>query len=162
MTDDEALRRQLLRLLDGVDARMSFDEAVAEFPDDAMNRRAPNLEYTPWHILEHVRRTQVDILEYCLGEGYVEKTWPDDFWPARDAIATRNDWDDTIRAFKSDLEALKALVRDPSRDLFAVLPGTPGHTLLREVRIVGDHNAYHLGEFGILRQVMATWPLGHE
>jgi len=25
---------------------------------------------------------------------------------------------------------------------------------------VGAHNAYHLGEFAILRQVMGTWPPG--
>lgn len=159
--DIDALRRQLARLLDGVDARMTFDEAVADFPEDGMNRRAPNVEYTPWHIIEHVRRTQADILEYVLGENYVEKAWPDDFWPARDATATREQWDDTIRGFHDDLAQLRALVMDPDRDLFAVLPDTPGHTLLREVRIVGDHNAYHIGEFAVLRQVMGTWPADH-
>ena len=44
----------------------------------------------------------------------------------------------------------------------AVIPGTPGHTLLREVRVVADHNAYHVGEFAILRQVMGTWPPTHD
>jgi hypothetical protein len=43
-------------------------------------------------------------------------------------------------------------------DLFRVLPGTPGHTLFREVRLAADHTAYHVGEFAILRQVMETWP----
>jgi hypothetical protein len=32
---------------------------------------------------------------------------------------------------------------------------------MREVRIVGDHNAYHVGELAILRQVMGTWPPDH-
>ena len=140
---------------------MPFEEAVADFPDEAMNLRAPNVEYTPWHIIEHIRLTQADILEYVLGEGYVEKTWPDEYWPARDAVATRDRWEASIQGFRSDLEALKAVVRDPARDLFAVLPDTPGHTLLREVRIVGDHNAYHIGEFAALRQVMGTWGPGH-
>jgi hypothetical protein len=160
-TDADALRTQLVRLLDGVDARMTFDEAVAAFPEEAMNRRAPNVEYTPWHIIEHIRRTQADILEYVLGEGYTEKAWPDEFWPGRGETATRGQWDETIRGFQADLAALKALVRDPERDLFAALPDTPGHTLLREVRIVGDHNAYHVGEFAVLRQVMGTWPADH-
>ena len=92
---------------------------------------------------------------------YVEKTWPDEYWPPRDANATRVEWDQTIRDFRADLAALIALVRDPSSDLFAVLPDTPGHTLIRQVRIVGDHNAYHIGEFAALRQVMGTWGLGH-
>ncbi len=43
-------------------------------------------------------------------------------------------------------------------DLLNLLAGTPGHTVLREARIAADHNAYHIGEFAILRQVMGTWP----
>lgn len=160
MTD--ALRQQLAKMLDGVGARMPFDEAVADFPDDAMNARPPNVEYTPWQLLEHLRITQRDILDYVLGDDYVEITWPDDYWPDRDATATREQFDETIRAFRSDLAALRRLVLDPGRDLYAVIPGSPGHTLLREVRIVADHNAYHVGEFAILRQVMGTWPEGHE
>lgn len=44
-------------------------------------------------------------------------------------------------------------MRDPTVDLFAVLPGTPGHTVLREARLAGDHTSYHVGEFASLRQV---------
>jgi len=60
------------------------------------------------------------------------------------------------------MAALKAMVQDPATDLTAELPHAPGYTLLREVLLVADHNAYHVGEFGILRQVMGTWPPGHE
>ena len=160
MTDD-ALRHQLTELLYGVGAHMSFDEAVADFPDEAINRRPPNVDYTPWHLLEHLRLTQADILDYVTDEAYVEPHWPRDYWPDRDATATRVVFDATIVAFRADLAALRALVADPARDLFAVIPATPGHTLLREARIDADHNAYHIGEFAILRQVMGTWPPGH-
>jgi hypothetical protein len=27
--------------------------------------------------------------------------------------------------------------------------------------IIGNHNSYHLGEFGSMRQVMGSWPEGH-
>ena len=162
MTDDTVLRRQLVRLLEGVDAHMTFDEAVADFPTEAINERAPNVGYTPWHILEHIRITQRDILDYVRQEEYVELAWPADFWPAADAVADRERFDVTIAAFRADNEALRALVSDPAADLFAVIPGTPGHTLLREARIVGDHNAYHIGEFAILRQVMGSWPTARE
>ena len=157
MTTD-ALRQELAKLLDGVSAHMSLEEAVADFPDDAINSRPPNVDYTPWHLLEHVRLTQVDILDYVTRDDYVEPTWPDDYWPDRDATATRAEFDATVAAFSADLQALRALVVDADRDLFAVIPGTPGHTLAREVRIVADHNSYHVGEFAILRQVMGTWP----
>jgi hypothetical protein len=60
--DRDPLRQQLLRLLDGVDAHMPFEEAVAAFPNEAMNERPPNVDYTPWHLIEHLRLTQADIL----------------------------------------------------------------------------------------------------
>lgn len=160
--DLDVLRRQLADLLDGEGAHMPFEEAVADFPDEAINRQPPNVGYTPWALLEHLRITQVDILEYVTDPEYKERSWPDDYWPDPAAIATREVFDATIRAFLVDRAALRGLLTDPSRDLFAVIPGSPGHTLLREIRIDADHNAYHIGEFAILRQVMGTWPEGHQ
>jgi hypothetical protein len=157
----DELRAQLAELLEGVGAHMKFEEAVADFPDDAINDRAPNVDYTPWHLVEHLRMTQADILDYVTDPDYVELDWPADYWPNRDSTATRAEFDATIGAFMVDKAALHALVMEPTRDLFAVIPGTPGHTLLREVRVDADHNAYHIGEFAILRQVMGTWPVGH-
>ena len=158
--DDDALRRELAELLDGVGAHMPFEEAVADLPDEAINGRAPNVDYTPWHLVEHLRLTQADILDYVTNPDYVEPDWPADYWPRPDATATRAEFDATVAAFLADLAALRSLVLDPARSLFAVIPGTPGHTLVREVRVDADHNAYHVGEFAILRQIMGTWPAG--
>jgi hypothetical protein len=155
--DIDLLRKQLISLLDGVGAHMPLEEAVADFPDDAINRRPPNVKYTPWHLLEHIRLVQFDILDYLTNPDYVELEWPAGVWPAADAEATPEQFQETIRQFLADRAALRAMVADPERDLFAVIPNTPGHTLLREIRIVGDHNAYHIGEFAVLRQVMGTW-----
>lgn len=137
---------------------MTFDEAIAGFPAAAINSRPPNVPYTPWHLLEHLRIAQWDILEYVRNPRHVSPAWPEGYWPARDALATPERFAETIAAFRGDRRALRQLVADPATDLFAVLSGTPGHTILREVRIVADHNAYHVGEFAILRQVMGTWP----
>ena len=156
----EVVRVQLIELIDAVGAHMPFDGAVAEFPAEGMNRMIPNGVYTPWHLLEHIRFAQADILDYIRNRTYLEPTWPDNYWPARDALVTPADFARTIDGFRSDRAALRALVADPSTDLFATIPGTPGHTIVREIRVVGAHNAYHLGEFAILRQVMGTWPIG--
>jgi hypothetical protein len=158
--DANALRQQLAELLDGIGAHMPFEEAVAGFPDDAINVRASHVDYTPWHLLEHLRLTQADILDYVTDPDYVEPDWPAAYWPDRGAEATRAEFDATISAFLDDRAALRALLMDPDRDLLAVIPGTPGHTLMREIRIDADHNAYHVGEFAILRQIMGTWPVG--
>jgi hypothetical protein len=156
--DLDMLREQLLRLIEGVDARMTFDAAVADFPDNAINAFPPNVTYTPWHILEHLRLTQLDILDYIVNRDYHEPSWPKDYWPAQDATATPQQFAATIAGFRSDNAKLHDLVADPSVDLFGVIPNTPGHTILREVRVASDHNAYHIGEFAVLRQVMGTWP----
>jgi hypothetical protein len=158
----DVLREQLLAVVAGEGAHMPFDEAVADFPVDAMNRRPPGVPYTPWQLLEHVRIAQRDILDYIVDRAYLEPSWPEEYWPARDAMATPEHWEATIAGFRADQRALRELVADPATDLLATIPGTPGHTVLREVHLVGDHNAYHLGEFAILRQVMGTWPPGRE
>ena len=158
MTDTDILRRQLLELVDGRGAHMPFDAAVASFPAGAINRRPPNVPYTPWHLLEHIRIAQWDILDYIRNRAYIAPNWPEEYWPARDAAATPEQFASTVAAFKADRAALHDLVADEATDLLAIIPGTPGHTVLREVRLLGDHNAYHIGEFAILRQVMGTWP----
>ncbi len=159
----DPLRAEAIELLRGRGAHMPFDEAVADFPDEAINSRPSNLSYTPWQLLEHVRRTQRDILEYARDRAsYRERHWPDDYWPAPDATTDRAGFVKTIEGFRADADALEVMVRDPGVDLLAPLSGTPGHTLLREIRLVGDHNAYHVGEFAVLRQVMGTWPAERE
>ena len=47
---DQAYREQLIRLLDGVDAHMPFEEAVADFPIEAINDLPPNVPYSAWHL----------------------------------------------------------------------------------------------------------------
>jgi DinB superfamily len=157
----EASREQLLALLDGRGAHMPFEAAVADFPEAVMNALPPNVEYTPWHLVEHVRLTQRDMIEYVTNPGYAAKSWPADFWPAREARTDRAGWEASVQGFEDDRATLRALAADPDRDLDEPIPWTPGHTLFRCVRIIGDHNAYHTGEFAILRQVMGTWPPDH-
>ena len=156
--NDATLRRELVRMLETRDAHMSFEEAVADFPDEAINRRAPNVEYTPYGLVEHLRLVQFDLLDYVSNPAYEEKPWPEGSWPAPGTVASREDFDRSVERFVADRRELRRRVEDPATDLFAVIPDSPGHTLLREIRIAGDHCAYHVGEFAALRQVMGTWP----
>jgi hypothetical protein len=154
---DKVLREELLHLLRGGNAHLSFDDAVADFPMDAINRRPPNVPYTPWHLLEHLRLAQWDILDFVRNPNYQEMQWPDDYWPAPDAEADAAAWDKTLATFRADLKAVEDLVNDPQTDFSATIAHGDGQTILREILLVADHNAYHIGEFAILRQVMGTW-----
>ena len=88
--------------------------------------------------------------------------WPDDYWPPKNKKATKKDWDETIKQFEKDNKALQKIVLNPRTDLYAKIPQGTGQTVSREVLLVVDHNAYHIGEFAIMRQVMKTWPKGHK
>jgi hypothetical protein len=158
MDKDTVLRQHVLNLLRGGQASMTFEDAVADFPMDRMNERPPNVPYTPWHLLEHLRITQWDILDFVRNPNYTEMKWPDAYWPAPDATADAAAWNETLRAFRADFAAVCALVADPATDRYATIPHGDGQTILREALLVADHNAYHTGEFAILRQVMGTWP----
>ncbi|HVN54801.1 MAG TPA: DinB family protein [Anaerolineaceae bacterium] len=157
MKANDVLRTEVLALLRGGNAHMPFEEAVADFPPDAYNRFPPQVPYSPWHLLEHLRITQSDILEFVRDPKYVSPVWPEGYWPAPGEQADRARWEETIRRFCADLCDIQAIVEDPSIDLLAEIPHAPGYTYLREALLVADHNAYHIGEFAILRQVMGTW-----
>ncbi len=156
-TTQSQIRQQLVQLLTQSNAHMTFEQAVAEYPMSAINTVFPNGTYTPWHLLEHMRLTQRDILDFMTDPQYQEGVWPDDYWPARDREATAADWYQTIAAFQRDLQALVTRVTDPQTDLDAAIPHGSGQTIFREMVLVADHNAYHIGEFAIMRQVMGTW-----
>jgi hypothetical protein len=49
------------------------------------------------------------------------------------------------------------LVQDPSTDLYQRIPHGDGQTILREALLVADHNAYHLGQFILLRRMLGSW-----
>lgn len=161
MDTDKALRKHLLALLEGRQAAMAFDDVVADFPAQFRNAFAPNVVYTPWHVVEHMRLTQWDILEYMRNPNYQHMEWPKDYWPGRDVTADDAAWQRSTDTFRHHLDAVRAIVADPKTDFYTPIPhGYGGHTILREVLLVADHNAYHVGELGLLRQVLGAWPKG--
>jgi uncharacterized damage-inducible protein DinB len=154
---DAALRDQLLRLLDWRDAHLGFDAAVDGLPSGLRGAPVEGLPYTAWQLLEHLRLAQHDILDFCRNPSYAQPAWPDDYWPASAAPPTADAWDESIRAFRADRDALKALATDPDVDLFAEIPHGSGQTYLRELLLVADHTAYHVGQFVVLRRLLGDW-----
>ena len=138
-------------------AHLIFDEAVAQFPLAHINTRPPNVTCTPWHLLEHLRIAQWDILDFIRNPNYSSLERPTG-WPPEDQETDESGWNQTISQFRADLQALEEIVTDPETDLYTDLPHAPGYNILREILVIAEHNAYHIGEFAILRQVMGTWP----
>ena len=136
---------------------MSLADAVEGFPPAKFNDKFPQGEYSAWGLLEHIRITQNDILDFSTNPNYQDKAWPKAYWPDPATAATSADWRRTIALFHQDQQALVDLVNDPQTDLFVKIPHGTGQNILKEILVVADHNAYHVGEFAIMRQVMGTW-----
>ena len=157
MSSDDVVREQVLQLLRGGNAHLNLEKIIDGFPPEAINELPPNVPYSPWHLLEHIRIAQSDILEFIRHSDHVSPTWPEGYWPLTGEEADAAKWEKAIQSLDSDMEQLQAIVQDPDTDLYADLPHAAGYTILREMLLVADHNSHHLGEFAILRAVMGTW-----
>lgn len=157
MDRDASLREHVAKLLEWEDAHVSF-EASVEGLDPRLRGAVPEGHpHSPWQMLEHLRRTQRDILDFCRSPKYVQPKWPDEYWPRSPAPASDAEWEGSVSGFLRDRQALCDLARDPAIDLFALVPNGGGQTYLRELLLVADHNAHHVGQMILIRRALGTW-----
>ncbi len=154
---DRALRDQVADLLAWEDAHADLDRVVEGMPADRWATAAPGLPHTLWQLLEHLRLTQLDILDFCRNPDYTQPRWPDDYWPAASDRPSADAVARSLAAYRRDRDGLAAMARDPKIDLFARIPHGSGQTYLRELLLVADHTAYHLGQMVAVRQALGAW-----
>ena len=153
----ESIVDHLVSLLTQANAHTTFEEACADVPLLVFNRHVPDVPYTIWQLAEHVRIAQWDIVEFSSQEAHQSPKWPDEYWPARDANATEQQWQHTLQQIREDRDRFIALLRDPKLDLLAPIPHGDGQTLLREALLIADHTAYHTGEIVLVRRLLNQW-----
>jgi hypothetical protein len=153
------LRKQLVALLEGGQAHLTFDDAIKDFPAELRGTVPQNLPYSAWQLLEHLRITQRDILNFSAPPtgGYHAIEWPDDYWPKSVEPPTQQAWDQSIAAIRTDLKHFEDLIKKPESDLFKPFRWGDGQNLLREALLIADHTAYHLGELIVLRRLLGAW-----
>ena len=159
MPSDPGSRDLLARSLGWSDAHVSFDDVVRDLPAHLRGARAPGLPHSPWELLEHIRIAQRDILDFAVADEYHHAEWPSGYWPPSPEPPTAGAWDESVSAVKSDRESLMRLARDPGVDLGAVAKHGTDQTILREVLLVLDHSAYHLGQLVLVRRALGAWPV---
>ncbi len=140
------------------EAHATFDAAVKGLAPRFRGRRPDGFEHSAWQLVEHLRRAQHDLLDFCLNPSYHALKWPDDYWPAKPAPPSVGAWSKSIAAFRRDCAAFQALVRNPKYRLEGRIPHGTGQTYLREVLLVIDHNSYHVGQLVAIRQALGAWP----
>ncbi len=154
---DRAIRELLAKALAWHDAHASFEQAVEGLPAELRGVRPGNLPFSAWELVEHLRITQRDILDFCVDRDYRERKWPDEYWPAAPAPPSGAAWEDAVRQFVADREALQQLAADTTLDLEARIPHGSGQTYLRELVLVIDHSAYHVGQLVVVRRLLGAW-----
>jgi DinB superfamily len=159
MTEDQeqSLRQHLLELMEGGGAHAKFEDVVKALPVKLRGARPAKFPHSPWMLLEHLRLTQWDILEFSLHANHVSPDWPSGYWPKTEGPPNATAWNKSIQTFRRDRKALQKLVANPKTDLFARIPWGDGPTILREALLVADHNAYHLAQLVDVRRMLGAW-----
>ena len=156
MDQNQLLRESLRKLLDWEDAHISFDHAIEGIDPRKQGELPEGFAHTLWQLLEHLRRCQFDILDFCINPNYEERSMSD-YWPPSGAPPSSKAWRESVDLFRGDREKLKKLAMDPRVDLFARIPHGSGQTYLRELILVADHNAYHVGQIVAARRALGDW-----
>jgi hypothetical protein len=154
--DDTVLREALAGLLLKGQAHVAPKKALSGLDPGLRGKRPAPEVHSVWEELEHMRLAQEDILRYTLDPSWKSPAFPDGYWPSR-AEPTDEEWAASVRRFEADLDETVALARDPARDLTAAIPHGEGRTYLRQVLLVADHNAYHLGQIVQTRKRLGAW-----
>jgi uncharacterized damage-inducible protein DinB len=153
MDTNKQIREHLLELLEGKSAHIALERVLREFPVGAINTRIENATHTAWELLEHLRIAQHDIVEFSCNAEHVSPEFPDGYWNKKPE-ATAADWQNSCAQILRDLQKMRDIVTDEKVNLLAEIPHGDGQTVFREVLLVADHNAYHIGQIAFLMRVL--------
>jgi len=154
--NDPSLRNHLAKFVEWGNAHLNFEDAVKDFPPALRGVRPAGSPHSAWELLEHLRLAQQDILGFARDAEHVSPEFPDGYWPSTEAPPSEAAWDESVAAFRADLRAFTELAADESIDLHALIPHGDGQTVLREILLAADHNAYHLGQLVLVRRMLGA------
>ena len=141
-------------------AHVTLEKALAGLPPGLRSERPPKYPHSIWELVQHMRLTQRDLLDFCASPHYEEPTWPDDYWPEAPAPLDESAWAECLDAIRRDADALARFTTDNAATLTERIPHGTGQTYLRTVLVAVDHNAYHVGQIVAVRRLLGSWPPG--
>jgi len=154
---DSVLREQLVGLLGGGEAHINMEKALADVRADLRNIRPLPDAHSIWEELEHLRIAQEDILRYTIDPEWKSPAWPEGYWPSKNQNVTDDMWKASVDGFFASLAELIKLVENVKVELTATIPHGEWRTYLRQILLVADHNAYHLGQIVQTRKLLGDW-----
>jgi len=137
----------------------SVESAVKNLAPALRGERPAGYPHSPWELVEHIRITQRDLLDFCQNPDYVEELeWPRDYWPLSPKPPSSDAWDKSIADYKRDREAFGRFTTETDLDLTAKIPRGKGQTYLRTILLAVDHTSYHVGQIVSVRRLLGAWP----
>lgn len=153
------LEEHLINSLRGGNAFVPLKDALNEINPEIRNKLVNNATHSIWEELEHMRLTQEDIVNYMLDTKWVSPDWPSGYWPKSNDDYSDTEWKKTYNGFFSDLQKAIGIVENRDIDLLTIIPHTKEHTYLREILLIIEHNAYHIGKILDLRKSFGDWKI---
>jgi uncharacterized damage-inducible protein DinB len=122
-------------------------------------RRVPGASHSIAEIVAHVTFWATWFCDRCDGTGAPMVTSAAHGWPA----VAPGSWPDLRREFLDTLERAVAIGADEARLAALLAPKIDfpplAHYSVRDALVhISNHNAHHLGQVIVLRQIMGLWP----
>ncbi|MCC8409732.1 DinB family protein [Mucilaginibacter sp. UR6-1] len=155
-SNHDTLINELITLLTGKGAHVSFSEAVERLPANLRGVKPDNMPYSIWQLVEHIRIAQWDMLEFSRDTSHESPKWPDEYWPDEAAPGSDDAWDASLKKIDSDLQEFINLLKNAD-NIYEPFGHGSGQNLLREALQIADHTAYHTGEILAIRRMLCAW-----
>lgn len=155
MMENEILIKELEKLLRGGNAHAGLNKAVADLPVKLLGEKPHGLPYSIWQLVEHIRISQWDMVQFSKNADHKSPNWPEEFWPKEAAPIDEHAFAESLKKIDDDLEEFIELLH--TKDLYEPIPNGDGQTILLEALQIADHNAYHLAEIIVIRRLLGAW-----
>ena len=150
-------RAELSSLLKGGNAHVSFQVAIKDLLPENRSKKIENVPYSIWQLVDHIRITQYDILQFSTNSRYQSPKWPEGYWNKSDGPKSDAEWSGCIQQISDDRRTFINLVENEQLDLFTPFAHGEGQNLFNEAQVIADHTSYHTGEIILLRRIFRDW-----
>ncbi|MDR6198036.1 DinB family protein [Siphonobacter sp. SORGH_AS_0500] len=153
----EYILNNLIDNLEGSNAHVTFEDAVANLNPVYRTKVYAELPYSIWQLVEHIRIAQWDIVEFSTSSAHQSPQWPEGYWPNPTSEISEQQWQTSLQQIKDDRSRFIDLLRANRNHLFTAFPYGDGQHLFKEALLIIDHTSYHTGEILLLRRLFNNW-----
>lgn len=154
METGHILREHLVKLLEGGQAYLKMEEVLDVVPFDIVHLKPKGFPYSIWQLVEHIRISQWDIIEFSKSSGHISPEWPLEYWPKEQGPENMNQWVQSLNSIDKYRQELFEMINDKHNDLLKPFEWGTGQTLLRQTMVLAEHNAYHIGQVALLKKIL--------